>query len=96
MFKENLNDFLETEEFAVKVRCDNPARTFTAIFDDIGTVSNIGGVVVENANAKLTCAPASVQGFTWERTEVDVEGHGVFTVTRTGPDGTGLVVVELE
>lgn len=95
MFEEDLDSFLDTDEFAVEVRSVNPERAFAAIFDDVGSVSEIGGVVLENANATLTCKPSDVEGFIWERTQVEVEGAGIFTVTRTKPDG-GFVKVELE
>ncbi|TIH12748.1 hypothetical protein D0S45_17410 [Marinifilum sp. JC120] len=95
MFNEDFRVFLNPEEFAVEVRCDNPARTFAAIFDDEGSVSEFGGIVLENARAILTCTRADTQGFVWERTEVEVAGHGKFTVMRTKP-ADGMVIAELE
>lgn len=96
MFEEDLSVFLNSDEFAVRVQCDDPACTFTAIFDDEGSISQIGGMVLENAKATLTCDRADVQELVWEQTEVDVEGKGKFTVMRVLPGGGDMRTVVLE
>lgn len=96
MFEEDLSVFLNDKEFAVRVQCDDPACTFTAIFDDEGSVSTAGGIRLENGKATLTCDRAVSKDFIWERTEVHVEGEGQFTVKCVHSAGGNMAVVELE
>ncbi|GFM38316.1 head-tail joining protein [Desulfovibrio psychrotolerans] len=92
--QEDFTDFLDIEEFAVKVQAENPARTFAAIFDNQGTLTTIGSVELETTAPTLTCRYSDVQDFARGETLCTVQGK-VFDVDRVEPDGTGMAMVIL-
>lgn len=96
MIQEDLTAFLDLEEFAVEVRSDYPARTFAAIFDEAGDVTEVGGMEMETLNPTLTCDYRDVQDFVWRETVVSVEGHGEYTVMRIKNEGAAASVELVE
>lgn len=92
--QEDFSSFLDLEEFAVKVSCED-GTTFTAIFDNEGEVVTIGGAELETTKPTLLCREKDVSEMIWDESIVYIPQAGNFRVCRIKPDGTGLATVEL-
>ncbi|XPV77938.1 MAG: head-tail joining protein [Desulfovibrio sp.] len=89
--EEYLNVFLE--EFADEVQAVNPARTFSAIFNNAYFSAELGEMSFEATQPRLLCAYEEVRDFT-QNTTCTVRGD-VYDVDRVEPDGTGMATVVL-
>lgn len=94
--QEDFDAFLETDDFAVMVRSENPDRTFAAIFDNEFMLAKLGGIELETTAPQLETKVENVAGFERGVTTIIVPGiETPFMVDRVQPDGTGWVRVEL-
>ncbi len=91
-FAEDLDEFLDTDDFAVSVTQD--AKTFSAIYDapdadEFNAEGTRPQILAKDTD--LAAAPATVHGVT-----LAVAGAGSFKVQELQPDGTGMTTVFLE
>ncbi len=94
---ENLDIFLDTDDFAVWVTVCLQAggeRRVRAIFDDPYLNTELGEYELDTSSPRLTCRWADVQDVARGDT-VEVNGRVYDVITNAQPDGTGMAMLAL-
>lgn len=94
---ENLDVFLDTDDFAIRVTVrlqDGTERVVKCIFDDPYLNAELGEYELDSTQPRLTCRWSDVQDVR-RGDEVEIEGRIYDVVTNAQPDGTGMAVVAL-
>jgi len=94
---ENLDDFLDAEEFAVQAVIelqDATSRTVTGIYDDPYLNAELGEYDMDTSRPRFTCKETDVQGVTRGDT-ISIDGTVMDIMTSPQPDGTGVALLDL-
>lgn len=92
---EDLNEFLDGEEFATAgfFKTDAGTMAVTGIFDNAYLLAETGEVDLETTQPRFTCKAVDV--LLVEREQEVTIGGQLFSVLAVEPDGTGMAVVVL-
>lgn len=89
---EDLDDFLDTDEFAVQVVAG--VHSFSGIFNDPFRSVDFGDYSAETTSPTLTCKSIDVAGLKRGDTLI-IDGAGYDLLSGPQGDGTGISVIEL-
>lgn len=94
---ENLDAFLDTEDFAIHATLrlqDGRERVVRAIFDDPYLNAELGEYELDTTQPRLTCKWTDVHDVL-RGDVVEIEGRAYDVVTNAQPDGTGMALLAL-
>jgi hypothetical protein len=98
MFKENLDQFLEPDDFALVVTWDG--TDYYGIFDNTTVATDINGVVQVDSQQPMILVKevdfkSAVQGDLVHVTDINLALDADYTITAMAPDGAGMVQIAL-
>lgn len=94
---ENLDIFLDTGDFAIRVMLrlqDGRERVVSGIFDEPYLNAETGEYELDATQPRLTCRWSDVRDVT-RGDLVEIEGQVYDVVTNAQPDGTGMAMLSL-